>query len=109
MQFLDFGLSFGGLTGPSHFLHCNLVDLNPGPSGRKASALTTKPLRNFSEGRFNWEVNTNHSIQPTYASRMKIEQIAAHTGKGSNCQNSMDPPNPTVDMHVPYDNDHCAF
>ena len=37
-------------------------------------------------------------------------ETEAYTGEGSNnCRNSMDPPNPTVDMHVPYDNDYCAF
>ena len=48
-----------------------------------------------------------HSLSPN--DHQKTMETEAYTGKGSNCRNSMDPPNPTVDMHVPYGNDFGAF
>ena len=39
-----------------------------------------------------------HSLSPN--EHQKTMETEAYTGKGSNCRNSMDPPNPTVDMHA---------
>ena len=75
--------------------------------GKCLNHWTTKPLwisQLFSLAEANPPI---HSLSPN--DHQKTMETEAYTGKGSNCRNSMDPPNPTVDMHVPYDNDSCAF
>ena len=82
------------LRAPLTFLHAT-IGIKPQTLLPESNALTTRP-RTTSEIQ-------NHVGTPSlllhHINRLRREQAEAYTGKGSNCRNSMDPPNPTVDKN----------